>query len=432
MSFARWKRSYLRNKLCETNSALSYWLVLRGEKMIPELENQAWVCKEEEQELYMIQYHLELSITDLKKKYSLDIQSLLSSDEMIQEEYFKIFGNLCKILSKTIRIMEYPHGKIHIQKYSIYAEVKSLWKEERSANKINRFFKNCYKKQLPALERIRAYKKSDVRDIFAEKPVHAAGTHNIDASWSSDHYHKKIVRYFTQDKPKNIKKPRLVLIFGLPGSGKNWVLEKKRNKGHVMINVDDCRALLPNYWKNMSEKSNPGGEDWIRLFHDECNVIAFDIFKYAINTRMNIVWNGTGKNQQKYSKLITESKKRGYVVELRYVWVPLAVAKARVHRRASIIGRNVPDEIIKIAKKKIPVAFQNLTVDADYARVFCNTLNSPTMIWDRDQGWDGTPRRRKSINEDIFAGGNPPDPPAAQIPRRGVRGSPPRYAVLSR
>ena len=144
MSFARWKRSYLRNKLCETNSALSYWLVLRGEKMIPELENQAWVCKEEEQELYMIQYHLELSITDLKKKYSLDIQSLLSPDEMIQEEYFKIFGNLCRILSKTIRIMEYPHGKIHIQKYSIYAEVKSLWKEERSANKINRFFKNCY------------------------------------------------------------------------------------------------------------------------------------------------------------------------------------------------------------------------------------------------------------------------------------------------
>ena len=69
--------------------------------------------------------------------------------------------------------------------------------------------------------------------------------------WYNEAFHHKIVHFFTKNKPQNQTTPRLVLIFGLPGSGKNWVLEKKREKGHVHINVDDCRALLPKYWKGM-------------------------------------------------------------------------------------------------------------------------------------------------------------------------------------
>ena len=193
------------------------------------------------------------------------------------------------------------------------------------------------------------------------------------------------------------------MIFGLPGSGKNWALEKKRNKDHVIIDMDDCRALLPNYWKNMIQMRNEKGEDWIKLFQKECRVITEKIFDKAVSNMMNIVWNGTGKNEKKYSKLIKKAKKKGYLVELRYIWVPLSMAKERVYRRASIIGRNVPDEIIKKAKKKIPITFQKLKIDADYARVFCNTLKSPSLVWDRDQGWvNSTPKRRKSVSDDIF------------------------------
>ena len=224
-----------------------------------------------------------------------------------------------------------------------------------------------------------------------------------DATWSTKEYHQKIIKYFVQHKSINNEKPRLVLIFGLPGSGKNWVLEKKRNKDHVMINIDDCRALLPNYWKNMVECKHAEDEDWIRLFHTECNSIAMDIFNYALNHRMNIVWNGTGKNLAKYKRLIHLAKTNDYIVELRYIWVPLSLARSRVHRRASIIGRIVPEEIIQIAYKKIPETFKNLRVEADYARVFENTVISPTIVWDEDQGWlSSTPRRRKSICDSLF------------------------------
>ena len=50
---------------------------------------------------------------------------------------------------------------------------------------------------------------------------------------------------------KNVHNPRLVLMFGVPGSGKNWVLKKRRKKNHVIINVDDCLAMLPDYWRAM-------------------------------------------------------------------------------------------------------------------------------------------------------------------------------------
>ena len=180
-------------------------------------------------------------------------------------------------------------------------------------------------------------------------------------------------------------------------------MEKKRGQDHVIINVDDCRALLPNYWKRIIEKNDTKNEDWIRNFHSECSAIAQDIFRYALSHRMNIVWNGTGKNLEKYRDLMQRVKKENYIVELRYIWVPLSVARMRVNRRASMIGRIVPEEVIKMANDRIPDTFKNLRVEADYARIYSNTVKSPTMIWDKDQGWhDFTPRRRKSISDTVL------------------------------
>ena len=310
--------------------------------------------------------------------------------------------------------MEYPHGQIKIRKYSIRATVNQCWKEERSGQKIARFFKNCYRERrrssITHLEQIN-YKRIDpnkaVRRIITEEEVKTCFVENLEetmvqegkthSKWSSKAHHAKIVQYFVQGKPRNIAKPRLMLIFGLPGSGKNWVLEKKRGQNHVIINVDDCRALLPEYWKNIIEK-NDG--DWIRLFHAECAVIAQRIFEFAIKHRMNIVWNGTGKNLNKYRKLMARAKKNGYITELRYIWVPFSLALDRVHRRASMIGRTVPKKVLEYANKQIPETFKQLRIETDYARIYSNTVSSPALLWDKDQGWqEHTPRRRKSISE---------------------------------
>jgi predicted ABC-type ATPase len=119
---------------------------------------------------------------------------------------------------------------------------------------------------------------------------------------------------------------------------------------------------------------------------------------------MNIVWNGTGKNLNKYRKLMAEAKSKGYTTELRYIWVPFALALDRVHRRASMIGRTVPKKVLEYANKQIPETFKRLRIETDYARIYSNMVISPSMIWDKDQGWhDYTPRRRKSISETVLS-----------------------------
>lgn len=423
MSFSAWKKMYQQDHICKNETSLNIWLRLRGEKIIPELKNQQWVCKEKEK-LYMIQYTLYLTVIGLEKQYKRKVLSLSTSNQIIHNEYFNIFGNICKIITRHVRIMEYPYGRIVIQKHSIYTTVKPLWEQERSSFKINRFLKQyCNKRRnsLPSIEQINIKKLNlkKLKPIRSVSPIEAQQAlteslkyHNrkklqTEAIWTTKQYRQKIVQYFVQDKSKNIKKPRLMLIFGLPGSGKNWALEKKRGQDHVIINVDDCRALLPNYWKKIIEQNDTKNEDWIRNFHSECSAIAQDIFKYALSYRMNIVWNGTGKNLKKYRNLMQRAKKENYTVELRYIWVPLSVARMRVNRRASMIGRIVPEEVIKLANDKIPDTFKNLRVEADYARIYSNTVTSPTMVWDKDQGWhDFTPRRRKSISDTALKDAN--------------------------
>lgn len=407
MSFIEWKKSYQKDRVCRNERSVRHWLALRGKKIIPELKKTGWVCKERER-IYLIKYKLFLNVEGFDKKYELKILSLCDTNRLIYDAYFNIFGNICTILNKHVRIMEYPYGNLILQKFSIWATVKPLWIQERSGYKITRFLKKyCQEKRnsITGIEKINHKKLPSVvkpRGSQGEKCVQEK-ERTVDASWSTKQYHKKIVQYFVQGKSKYIKKPRLMLIFGLPGSGKNWVLEKKRGQNHVIINVDDCRALLPHYWKNMLEKNHKEEEDWIRLFHSECSIIAQSIFEYAIKHRMNIIWNGTGKNLKKYRTLMSRAKCKGYTIELRYIWVPLELALTRVHRRASIIGRAVPDEVVHIANKKIPETFKKLRINTDYARIYSNNSISPTMVWDKDQGWhDYTPRRRKSIGETIL------------------------------
>jgi len=344
-------------------------------------------------------YLLELKIRGLKTVYCKRIASLEKVRDIIHEEYFNIFGNLCRIISSHVRIMEYPRKTIRFQKYSIFAEVKPLWREERASFTINRFLWNCcHPHGLPPLKKIQ--KTIPSKKKFKRCPSMRDQFLKLN-EWYNEAFHHKIVHFFTKNKPQNQTTPRLVLIFGLPGSGKNWVLEKKREKGHVHINVDDCRALLPKYWKGMIFfKKHTTDQDWIQLMREECAYIAQKIFQFALKHRMNIVWNGTGKNYSKYDQFLATAQKNHYATELRYIWVPIELAKARVHRRASVIGRTVPDEVIALANKKIPEVFRKLTVNADHARIFANTEKSPTMIWDKQQGWmDCSPKKRKSITK---------------------------------
>lgn len=400
MSFIAWKRRFKQDAICIGRKELNLWLNLHNivydwnTDKYSLTGKYAYICKQIDNNISVISIRLVLKIKKLLKVYKLDVYSTSDVKNIIYEEYFKIFGNLCKILDYNTRILEYPisrnffksinNRKFSIQKITIFAKVRQLWREERASIKINRFFwNNVYNKFITIPETKikyfhKLYKKFSYSDL---------------SQWASEEYHQNIIKYFTKDKPRNIKQPRLVLLFGLPGSGKNYVLKKRRKKNHVVINMDDCRALLPKYWKTMISEVTG---DWIKFFHDECRSITLKIFDFAIKHRMHIVWNGTGKNREKYLNLISIAKQHNYIIELKYIWVPLSIAKKRVKKRQQQIGRHVPESVIITAKEKIPSAFDSLLIETDYARIYENETNSPKMIWDKYQGWDSNYVTQKS------------------------------------
>lgn len=396
-TFLVWKKRFLKDMACKTRKEVNLWLEYRGIKNPPSIVSKycGWVCRGlGNGQVCLCRDKLILNIDGFKQPYRRVIISLLPLRFMIKREYFNIFGNACKITGIDKRVIERnPSPDVVVHLSVITAYVQPQYKEERSGSKISNFYLNIKKRRhsnIPSLVDIHPRIGSKRSHSLPEATKFSLDDLRHHYRWSTATYHKRLVHYFTNSITKNIENPRLVLMFGVPGSGKNWVLEKRRKRDHVIINVDDCLAMLPSYWRGILElhERDKRAHDWIRTFRAECQEIATQLLKFALNNRMNIVWNGTGKNIRKYSYLIELAKKKNYIIELNGIWVPLMVAKNRMEERRKSYGRAVPDSVFNLAALNIPEAFQTLRDKADYARIWQNSFcESPKVIWDKHQGW---------------------------------------------
>ena len=400
LSFCQWKRNFLKDRVCNNKDEITLWLEARNIMKIPSIvaKYSGWICKSDTlKKVYLSRFKLILKIRGFKKPYRRVVLSLLPIKFMIKREYFNIFGNTCKLVHTDIRTIERnPLPTLCIRFSVITAIVEPQYKEERSGYTISNFYCNAKKRrhsdsEIPFISRRLSDKVKASRMPRLKLNPKKLSLRDLTQRyrWSTVEYHKKLVHYFTENIEKNVHNPRLVLMFGVPGSGKNWVLKKRRKKNHVIINMDDCLAMLPDYWRGMLElqERDKRAHDWIQTFRAECRSIATQLFRFALDNKMNIVWNGTGKNLKKYERLIQEAKKRGYIIELNGIWVPLKLAKKRLKERRDSYGRPVPDEVFNMAAFQIPTAFKKLRETADYARIWKNEPGTPRLIWDKDQGW---------------------------------------------
>ena len=404
-TFSQWKKPFLKDRICKNKKDVNVWLKMHGITEIPSSVSKytKWICKSNGlQKVCLIRYKLILHIKGFKKPYRRVIISMFPIKFMIKREYFNIFGNTCKIIRIDKRTIERtPLPNLSTQQTVISAFVQSQYKEERSGHKITNFYLNTKKNNTMTPIKNQNSKTKLVQPLQIKSNKLSLTDLKQKYRWSTPSYHKKLIHHFTEGLKRDIEKPRLVLMFGLPGSGKNWVLEKRRKRDHVIINMDDCLAMLPDYWRGMLElqERDKRAHDWIQTFREECRSIANQLFRFALDNRMNIVWNGTGKNMSKYKKLITMSKEKGYIVELNGIWVPLKVAKKRLTERRESYGRPVPQEVFDLAVLNIPTTFKNLRVDADYARIWKNELcMSPRIIWDKQQGWIGETKIKNNMD----------------------------------
>ena len=184
--------------------------------------------------------------------------------------------------------------------------------------------------------------------------------------------------------------PRAVLMFGLPGSGKNHVLSQRRRPDHAIVDVDQCLAMMPRFWCGMTQRTDGrvvNGEDWVFPMRSEARRIANLIFGEALRRRSNVIWVGTGRTQKAYASMVSCLRASEYTIEVCGVAVDTATARKRMLNRERKFKRPVPRRVLTDAMTCVPKHFAEIALLADHARVFWNgSPPSPKLIWDNHHG----------------------------------------------
>ncbi|WP_375708485.1 zeta toxin family protein, partial [Paenibacillus albidus] len=101
---------------------------------------------------------------------------------------------------------------------------------------------------------------------------------------------------------------------------------------------------------------------------------------------MNIIFDGTMKNTEKYERLIQGAKAENYNVSLVIADVPLQEAIKRAEIRFEIELRRVPQEIIVQSHKSVPNSFYRLKDQADSFYLYDTTHRHPELFYAKDEG----------------------------------------------
>lgn len=137
---------------------------------------------------------------------------------------------------------------------------------------------------------------------------------------------------------------KLVIMAGLPGSGKSYV--RKNNYADLkVIDCDEIKKALPGY-----DPKNPGA------VHQESKILeAQEIYK-AFGNGESFVYDTTATNWAKLVKMITDAQAIGYKVELCFVNVTLTTALYRNSKRERV----VPEALIREKYSLLPISLMVL------------------------------------------------------------------------
>lgn len=190
-----------------------------------------------------------------------------------------------------------------------------------------------------------------------------------------------------------------ILVGGGSAAGKSEItkltikLYQNENKPYVHVDCDLIKELIPEY----IEMQESGDEDQIlksaELVHDESSDIAERILFLCMALGMNVIYEGTMKNAEKYKRYIKNFRYWHYTVEAIIVDVPLEVAIQRSADRFDLTGRNVPIEEIEESHQRVSAAFQELEPLFDRYVMYDNTDEPKVFAHKTEESLDKDPIR---------------------------------------
>lgn len=183
--------------------------------------------------------------------------------------------------------------------------------------------------------------------------------------------------------------PIAVLTMGVPASGKSSAV-KNVVSGNDLVHIDPdlIKEAIPEYQqaKNQRAKNAAG------LVHQESGWLAEQIRDEAVRQRMNLVFEGVGRDAEYYQDMIQWLRLNGYRIQLVLTHVEDAeLAVARSNERGEKSGRWVPEERIREAIPLVPKNFLEIAPEADDFAVFDSSSFPLRLAWAREEGKEYVP-----------------------------------------
>jgi chloramphenicol 3-O-phosphotransferase len=182
-----------------------------------------------------------------------------------------------------------------------------------------------------------------------------------------------------------------VLYAGGAASGKSRLRDTLSLGDYVIVNPDLIRERLPEY----REMLEAGDAEAAALTHDEASEVAKLVTNVAIQLGKPLILDAVGANDNgQFSTKIRTLLGLGYSVVVRYVTVPLELARSREQARALRTGSKVPDDVLIKGHREVSRGFLDIArISGVSLEVYDVTNEPPSLIaegvGDADRGVDG-------------------------------------------
>lgn len=200
--------------------------------------------------------------------------------------------------------------------------------------------------------------------------------------------HDEILKKSLDDLQQAHEKPLVIFLGGGSASGKSSIskmlIQTFRDEGEdvILIDSDKIKTMLPEY-KQLIERDP---EHAAAVLHDESSDISEILYSRSLEKKVNILFDGTMKNAEKYERLIREARAQNYSVSAVIADVPLEEAYRRADIRFEIEKRRVPREVIKQSHEGVPRTFNQLKDKFDSFYLYDTSKRHPIPFYVKDDG----------------------------------------------
>lgn len=173
--------------------------------------------------------------------------------------------------------------------------------------------------------------------------------------------HHRIINEFLSSCQPSKQQAVAIFMGGGSASGKSVLIQNvctmyNQYGNFLVIDSDRIKEKIPEY----QDLIKAGAKDAASVVHDESSDIATRLYYEALSRNINLIFDGTFKNVDKYRNFLDTAKQNHYRITLFIADVPVEVALKRNQVRGDLTGRYVEEQIIRDSHKQVPQTFQAL------------------------------------------------------------------------